>query len=220
VWAYYTSGRTRVFKVEAEEVLDTPFAPGADYKRVARRIRLIEEVQITGNENTGYQNTGNGNTGNENTGYQNTGNGNTGNGNTGYRNTGNGNTGNRNTGNGNTGNRNTGNRNTGNGNTGYGNTGNGNTGYGNTGNGNTTDRATGFFCQAIQTVKSFDVETGLSYEEFLLKYPCVHELGRMLAQDEGFDYAPFTSLPGFDPIKLTSLHQKHIAGRKSRQGNN
>ena len=164
VWCYYPSSDTRVFKVEAEQVLVTPDNPGSSNKKVAKRIRLIEEVsfsdsrQNTGDQNTGYRNTGDQNTGNGNTGHRNTGDWNSGNGNTGHRNTGdwnsgNGNTGHRNTGdwnsgygntgNKNTGNWNTGNRNTGDENTGYRNSGNRNTGNWNTGNGNTGNWNTG-----------------------------------------------------------------------------
>jgi len=169
VWAYYSNSGTRVFKVEAEDVLEKPFEAGTAFKRVCRRIKLVEEVKFDGDgntgdgntgtyntgrlnigdSNTGYYNTGNGNTGNGNTGYRNTGNSNTGNGNTGYRNTGDSNTGDSNTGNSNTGRlntgyRNTGNSNTGNGNTGYRNTGDSNTGDSNTGNGNTGNGNTGY----------------------------------------------------------------------------
>ena len=170
-WAYYSEGR--LFKCEAELVLKFN-GPGADIKHVAKRIRLVEEINVTGDgntgdgntgdgntgyRNTGYRNTGNlntgdrntgyGNTGDRNTGYRNTGNRNTGDGNTGdrntgYRNTGDGNTGDRNTGDWNTGNLNTGYRNTGDGNTGDWNTGDWNTGDGNTGYGNTGDRNTGY----------------------------------------------------------------------------
>ena len=87
-WAYYTQKGTRVWKIEAEEVLDLPFAPGADYKYVARRIRFVVEVIATGYSNTGDSNTGYSNTGNSNTGNSNTGNSNTGYSNTGDRNTG------------------------------------------------------------------------------------------------------------------------------------
>jgi len=168
VWAYYTSQTTRIFKIEAENVLECPTGAGADFKLVARRIRLVEEITPgksgddksntgygnTGDSNTGYGNTGDSNTGNSNTGNRNTGNSNTGYGNTGDSNTGDNNTGNRNTGYGNTGNHNTGYGNTGYGNTGdsnignrntgYGNTGDSNTGYGNTGDSNTGNRNTGY----------------------------------------------------------------------------
>jgi hypothetical protein len=67
VWSYYNAEGTRVFKVEAEQVLDLPFEAGADFKRVCRRIRLVEEVIPAGHSshcNTGDSNTGDRNTGN------------------------------------------------------------------------------------------------------------------------------------------------------------
>ncbi len=73
-WAYYSDPTTRIWKVEAEGVLDAPTEPGATAKKVARRIRLVEEVVIGGDCNTGNRNTGNRNTGNRNTGNRNTGN--------------------------------------------------------------------------------------------------------------------------------------------------
>lgn len=78
VWTYYTEATTRVFEIEAEEVLDTDFQPGTAYKRVARRIKFVREVEIGGDSNTGDSNTGRGNTGNRNTGNRNTGDSNTG----------------------------------------------------------------------------------------------------------------------------------------------
>ncbi len=158
VWSYYTAPGTRVFEIEAEDVPDTTFQPGTDYKRVARRIKFVREVSIdghrntgdyntgdsnTGDSNTGHRNTGWSNTGDRNTGDRNTGGGNTGWGNTGHRNTGDCNTGNYNTGHRNTGDLNTGDSNTGDSNTGWGNTGNSNTGYRNTGDLNTGDLNTG-----------------------------------------------------------------------------
>ena len=153
-WCYYSSPGTRVFEVEAESILDLPVGPGADFKMVCLRIRLVREIilggdQNMGNWNTGDQNTGSQNTGDQNTGSQNTGSQNTGNQNTGDRNTGNWNTGSRNTGNWNAGNQNTGDQNTGDQNTGdqntgSQNTGNQNTGDRNTGNWNTGSRNTGY----------------------------------------------------------------------------
>jgi len=90
VWTYYPNN-PKIWKVEAELVL-LDNAPGADLKYVAKRIRLVKEVKIGGDGNTGDRNTGDCNTGNRNTGD-----GNTGNRNTGNRNTGDCNTGNRNT---------------------------------------------------------------------------------------------------------------------------
>lgn len=95
-WSYYDEGR--LFKVEAKEVVVSK-SPGADLKHVARYIRLVEEIVVGGDRNTGEWNTGD-----RNTGWRNTGDRNTGNENTGWRNTGDGNTGNGNTGNGNVGN--------------------------------------------------------------------------------------------------------------------
>jgi PPE-repeat protein len=142
-YAHYSQSDARVFKVEAEQVLKVPTEAGADFKLVARRIRLVSEITPGGDGNTGDRNTGDGNTADGNTGNRNTGDRNTGNWNTGNWNTADGNTGDRNTGNWNTGNWNTGNRNTGYGNTGNRNIGDGNTGDGNTGDGNTGDRNTG-----------------------------------------------------------------------------
>jgi hypothetical protein len=149
-WLFYPEGR--IFKCEAEYVLLSE-GPGADLKHVAKRIRLVKEIEVDGNWNTGDRNTGDGNTGDWNTGDWNTGNRNTGNRNTGYGNTGDRNTGDwntghrntgdRNTGHRNTGDRNTGDRNTGHRNTGHRNTGDWNTGVGNTGDWNTGDRNTG-----------------------------------------------------------------------------
>jgi hypothetical protein len=58
-WAYYQDPGTRIFKVECEGVLEKPFAPGADAKRVCKRIRFVEEINVTGDSNTGHRNTGN-----------------------------------------------------------------------------------------------------------------------------------------------------------------
>jgi hypothetical protein len=127
VWAYYSAEGTRVFKCEVKDAIFSK-EPGADAKSICRQVKLIEEIEIDGDCNTGHRNTGDRNTGDHNTGYGNTGDRNTGDHNTGY---------------GNTGHRNTGHRNTGDRNTGYGNTGDCNTGYGNTGDCNTGDYNTG-----------------------------------------------------------------------------
>jgi len=236
-WAYYQDPGTRVFKVECEGVLEKPFAPGADAKRVCKRIRFVEEINATGNCNTGNRNTGNRNTGdwntgNWNTGDSNTGDRNTGDSNTGYRNTGTRNTGNRNTGNWNTGNwntgdsntgtrntgdSNTGNRNTGNSNTGDRNTGNWNTGDSNTGNWNATDRSNGFFCIHEPNVCSFDFQTELTYEQFLESFPESFDLGSELHQPFEIDFAKYARIPGITPEKLKELHRKHLAAKESKE---
>ena len=168
-WAYYSVPGTRIWKVEAEMVLPKKREPGADLKRVARRIRLVEEVLIGGDRNTGHQNTGHGNTGNWNTG----------NWNTGHQNTGNRNTGDR-----------------------------------NTGHWNATSRSSGFFCIEPQLVKSFDVQTELTYDQFLSKYPESHTLGRLLVQPEPIPFEPYKNIPGITPEKLLALHAKHLEARK------
>ena len=106
VYAYYESTDVRVFTCDAEQVLECPTEAGADFKLVAKRIRLVEEITpgSRSKNNTGDRNTGNLNTGDRNTGDLNTGDRNTGNRNTGNLNTGNLNTGDLNTGNWNTGN--------------------------------------------------------------------------------------------------------------------
>ena len=231
-WAYYKDPGTRIFKVECEGVFEKPFAPGADAKRVCKRIRFVEEINVTGNWNTGDSNTGNRNTGNRNTGYRNTGNCNTGNMNTGNRNTGDWNPGDSNTGNcntgycntgySNTGHWNTGNWNTGDWNTGNCNTGDSNTGYSNTGNRNTgywnaTDRSNGFFCIHEPKVCSFDFQTELTYEQFLESFPESFDLGSELHQPFEIDFAKYARIPGITPEKLKELHRKHLAAKESKE---
>ena len=67
-WAYYQTEGTRIWKIEAERVLDVPKEPGSDFKRVCHRIRLVSEITPGGNQNTGNRNTGNQNTGSGNVG--------------------------------------------------------------------------------------------------------------------------------------------------------
>jgi len=111
VWSYYSDADARVFKIEAEEVLPKKSSPGADRKRVCRRIRLTEEMT--------FRNPSNRNSGDYNTGYHNSG----------YRNSGNRNSGDCNSGNRNSGDCNSGNRNSGDCNSGYRNSGDCNSGY-------------------------------------------------------------------------------------------
>ena len=211
---HYNSVNARVFKVEAEDVLKGEFQAGADYKRVCRRIRLVEEVFIAGKGNTGdfnvgNFNVGNCNAGNRNTGYGNTGDRNTGNENAGDRNTGNCNAGDRNTGYGNAGDRNTGDENAGDRNTGDFNAGNRNTG-----DGNATSCSSGFFCQEEPNVICFDVDTGMKRSEFITAFPCWSELVRRLLNDGEITFDDFSCLPGITPEKLESLHAKQLAARK------
>ena len=168
VYAFYDEPGTRIFEVEAEDVLQTPPEPGADSKMVAKRIRLVKEIT------PGYRGTDKPNDGNLNTGDRNTGN--------------------RNTGNLNTGNWNTGNL--------------------NTGNWNTTDRSSGFFCAVQPKVMSFDVQTDLTYEEFLEKYPQAYRLGEALMEEGKIRFDDFKMIPGITEAKLKKLHAAYLARRK------
>ena len=238
VWSYYNESTTRVFKVEAEQVLEVPTEAGADFKLVAKRIRLVEEITPgktgnsntgdrntgnsntgdwnTGDWNTGNRNTGNSNTGNSNTGDRNTGNKNTGDSNTGDSNTGNWNTGDRNTGNSNTGDRNTGNWNTGDRNTGDSNTGDSNTGDWNTGNWNTTNYCAGFFCSNEPYVLSFDEQTKLTRSQFLKKYPESERLGELLQSKDAINFEDFKSIPGITEKKLKTLHAATLSAKNKK----
>jgi len=226
-WCYYGNGR--LFHVEAKEVLVST-GPGADLKHVARFIRLVSEIKIDGNRNTGNRNTGNWNTGDRNTGDWNTGNRNTGDRNTGNRNTGNRNTGDWNTGNGNTGDWNTGDRNTGdwntgdwntgdwntgNGNTGDWNTGDWNTGNGNTGNGNTGDYHAGSLNIGDAPFLLFNKKADREKVDFYL----VRELSQLLMGDDDINPNQFLSLPNATASAILKLHKAHIAARNQRKGN-
>ena len=184
-WAYYHDGR--LFKCEAEEVLVST-GPGAYIKHVARRIRLVEEIIIINNRNTGNRNTGDGNTGDWNTGS----------GNTGYRNTGD---------------RNTGDWNTGNRNTGYRNTGNRNTGNRNTGSGNAGSNHSGSLNWGDAPFMIFNKPANRNEVDFDL----VWSLSSLLHQDDTIDPEPFLSLPNATPETIKELHAAHIAARKNKQ---
>ena len=195
VWCYYNSGR--LFEIEAYDVLDTNFVAGADYKRVCKKIKIVREVMIDGDYNTGNGNTGYRNTGNRNTGYRNTGNGNTGNRNTGYYNTGDYNTGNRNTGYYNTGDYNTGNY---------------NTGYRNTGYCNACNYSSGFFGYKDPPITFFGVKSSIKRED--LDWPLIRRLHNKLESNVPFDPTPFLSLPNATPRRIKKLHNKFIELRK------
>jgi hypothetical protein len=104
----------------------------------------------SGDCNSGYWNSGNWNSGYWNSGYWNSGNRNSGYGNSGYRNSGNWNSGNGNSGNWNSGNWNSGNW---------------NSGYWNSGYGNSTSRESGIFCTTEGTVRLFNKDTNLKWDE-------------------------------------------------------
>ena len=110
-----------------------------------RIIRLLDRSDPADGINSGYGNSGNGNSGDRNSGNGNSGNGNSGDRNSGYGNSGDGNSGDRNSGYGNSGDRNSGYGNSGNGNSGNRNSGYGNSGDRNSGYGNSGDRNSGDF---------------------------------------------------------------------------
>ena len=239
-YCFYTDGR--VFHVEAEFVL-LGTGPGADLKHVAKRIRLVSEIE-TGNKsagkvstgvwNTGVWNTGVWNTGDWNTGDWNAGDCNTGDWNTGDRNTGTRNTGNRNAGDWNTGDRNTGDRNTGDYNAGTRNTGDYNAGDWNTGNYNTGDDNTGDYnagsgnvgCHNAGDGNVGDYHSGcLNHGEakFLIfnepanrddvDFYLVSKLSQLMLGDDEIDAEIFLSLPNATPERIKELHDAHKAAR-------
>jgi Pentapeptide repeats (8 copies) len=204
-YEFYGDESDRRFECEVEDILEIEYQPGVICKRVARRIKLIKELTISGHCNTGNSNTGDINTGNSNTG----------NSNTGDINTGDRNTGNWNTGNWNTGDRNTGNWNTGYGNTGHSNTGSRNTGDWSTGDWNHCDRSAGFFGSIEPKVTSFDEISEYTYVEYKERFGgLVYKLGKLMASNEPIDVAPFTKIPNITQEKLDNLHQKFIESRK------
>ena len=99
----------------------------------------------TGDRNSGNWNSGDRNSGNWNSGYGNSGYGNSGDWNSGYRNSGDWNSGYGNSGDWNSGDRNSGDR---------------NSGYG-----NSSDRQSGIFCSTDTTVRMFNKETELTWDE-------------------------------------------------------
>jgi len=156
----------------------------------------------TGEENTGDRNSGNGNSGYWNSGNGNSGNRNSGNRNSGYRNSGNRNSGYRNSGNGNSGDWNSGDRNSGNGNSGYRNSGYGNSGDWNSGDwnsgdrnsgdwnsgyGNSSNRQSGIFNSTETTVRMFNKETNLKWED--IDHPSFYEfdLNKWIPESEMTD---------------------------------
>ena len=181
-WSYYREGR--LFEIEAKEVIVSK-GPGADLKHVARHIRLVKEISLDRDKNTGYRNTGSGNTGDRNTGDWNTGSGNTGD-------------------------CNTGDCNTGSGNTGYRNAGDCNTGDWNTGSGNVGDYHSGCLCMEPAPFFLFDIPASRDQADFGL----IHMLSDKLQYDEPFDTEPFLALENATEEKIKALHAAHIAARK------
>jgi hypothetical protein len=114
----------------------------------------------TGSDNTGDNNSGDGNSGDWNSGDWNSGDWNSGNSNSGDSNSGDGNSGDWNSGDWNSGDWNSGNSNSGDWNSG-----DGNSGYGNSGYGNSSNRQSGIFNSTETTVRMFNKETNLKWED-------------------------------------------------------
>ena len=118
--------------------------------------------------------------------------------------------------------RNTGNRNTGHWNTGDCNTGNRNAGDWNTGHRNATNYSAGFFCTDEQTVKIFDIDSGMTRDELVDVLPSIlrdipfgyywqdNKLVQYTAQDrqkfydglDDTDKRKIKSIPHFDADKF------------------
>lgn len=157
---YYSfNSNNKVAEVIAHGEIDE-----GDDKCCTNKLEIVREIpwhELLTIVNIGKANSGLGNTGNRNTG----------NWNTGYWDTGDCNTGDCNTGDCNTGNRNTGNRNTGHWNAGDCNTGDCNTGSWNqgdfcTGDMNISDHETGCFCTEEHTIRIFDVESDMTFQQW------------------------------------------------------
>ena len=202
----------RIWKIRAYDILDSQWAPGADYKQVCRRIEIIREVSISGYYNTAYRNTGYSNAGNSNAGDNNTGDRNTGDSNAGYRNTGHSNTGHNNTAYSNAGNSNAGHSNAGNRNTG-----NSNTGDSNTGDGNASNYQSGFFCCEEPTLFFFDKPTEASRNALDSDFRLINDLCTCLQKDVPFAFQPYLSLPNATEKAIKALHAAHIERRKKRK---
>ena len=120
----------------------------------------------SGNRNSGNRNSGNLNSGSHNQGSYNSGNYNRGHGNSDERNSGWRNSGRRNMGDRNSGCGNVGDKNTGHDNIGSWNTGRRNRGNSNSGMFNRCSHSNGFFCTTEPTVRMFNKDTNLTYDDF------------------------------------------------------
>ena len=126
----------------------------------------------TGKDNSGDWNSGDRNSGGWNSGDRNSGYWNSGGWNTGDWNSGDGNSGDRNSGDWNTGDRNSGDR---------------NSGYGNSGYGNKTDRQSGIFNSTETTVRMFNKETNLKWDEINHPYFDEFYLNKWIDESEMTD---------------------------------
>ena len=169
---YDDSNRFCEIEVLGEEVSDEEKC-GSNHIRILREI-TGEELDIlkglingnTGIFNSGDQNSGDRNSGDRNSGDQNSGDRNSGDQNSDERNSGWYNSGRRNMGDRNSGCGNVGNNNTGHDNSGSWNTGRRNRGNSNSGMFNRCSHSNGFFCTTEPTVRMFNKDTNLTYDDF------------------------------------------------------
>ena len=171
----YKLSESRIFEVLAGDFVRRGDKYGTNSLTILREIKGREKQSLI---NTGSWNTGSWNTGNRNSGDCNSGNKNSGHRNSGDCNSGNKNSGNRNSGDWNSGHRNSGHRNTGNSNTGNRNSGSWNTGDWNSGSWNS-----GFFNSDNPTVRMFNKQTELQFEDIEIPNWCYFDLTVWVSHD-------------------------------------
>ena len=62
----------------------------------------------------------------------------------------------------------------------------------------------------------FDVDTGLTRDQFKSQYPEWWSLCEAISRDEDIPYDRFKNLPGITPEKLKVLHDKHKQARSKQ----
>jgi hypothetical protein len=65
-------------------------------------------------------------------------------------------------------------------------------------------------------VISFDVQTNLTFEVFLNKYPQAYKLGELLEGKDLIDFEQFEMIPGITKEKLADLHKKHLKSKEKK----
>jgi len=180
VFNYYQfAPETRVCEIEAlGEVQST------DDKSVTSKIKILREISRDellrlvnqGTANAGLKNGGDGNSGDRNSGHWNSGHGNSGDRNSGDGNSGRWNSGDRNSGHWNSGYRNSGHWNSGHGNSGRWNGGDRNSGDRNSGYWNSGDRNSGIFNTDKPSVRLFNKETKLRWEDPRIQAALAHHI--------------------------------------------
>ena len=167
---YAFSPKNKVAEIEALGDIDSDGSKSCTNKiHIIREISWQEILDLvnSGNECTGFGNSGNRNSGNRNSGDWNSGDWNSGDWNSGNLNSGNRNSGNRNSGNRNSGNRNSGNRNSGNQNSGNLNSGNQNSGNRNSGDWNSCSYSSGCFNTIEHKMFLFNKLSDWTYHDWI-----------------------------------------------------